>query len=42
MRSTRCSSADSVSLAEGSSSRAQITSSSSRGAVAPRISPNPA
>ena len=42
MRSMRCSSADSVSLAEGSSSRAHTTSSSSRGAVAPRISPNPA
>jgi len=42
IRSTRCSSADSVSLAEGSSSRAQTTSSSRRGAVAPRISPSPA
>ena len=42
MRSTRCSSADSVSLADGSSSRAHTTSSSSRGAVAPRISPSPA
>lgn len=42
IRSTRCSSADSVSLAEGNSSRAHTTSSSSRGAVAPRISPSPA
>ena len=42
IRSTRCSSADSVSLAEGSNSRAHTTSSNSRGAVAPRISPNPA
>src|SRR6478672_4376 len=42
MRSTRCSSADSVSLADGNSSRAHTTSSSSRGAVAPRISPSPA
>ena len=42
MRSIRCSSADSVSLADGSSSRAHTTSSSSRGAVAPRISPRPA
>ena len=32
----------SVSAAEGSSSRAHTTSSSSRGAVAPRISPSPA
>src|SRR6185437_15947928 len=42
MRSTRCSNADSVSLADGNSSRAHTTSSSSRGAVAPRISPSPA
>ena len=38
-RSNRCSSADSVSLADGNSSRAHTTSSSKRGAVAPRISP---
>ncbi|SHW80453.1 Uncharacterised protein [Mycobacteroides abscessus subsp. abscessus] len=42
MRSMRCSRAASVSLADGSSSRAHTTSSSSRGAVAPRISPSPA
>ncbi|SKV81036.1 Uncharacterised protein [Mycobacteroides abscessus subsp. abscessus] len=42
MRSTRCSTADSASVAEGSSSLAHTTSSSSRGAVAPRISPRPA
>jgi hypothetical protein len=42
MRSIRCSRADSVSLADGSSSRAQTTSSSRRGAVAPLISPRPA
>ena len=33
---------DSVSLADGSSRRAHTTSSRSRGAVAPRISPSPA
>ncbi|BCI92842.1 hypothetical protein NIIDMKKI_80480 [Mycobacterium kansasii] len=42
IRSTRCSNADSASLADGRSSRAQITSRSKRGAVAPRISPRPA
>ncbi len=42
IRSTRCSRADSASLADGSNSRAQITSSSRRGAVAPRISVRPA
>jgi hypothetical protein len=42
IRSMRCSSAASVSLADGNNSRAQTTSSSSRGAVAPRISPKPA
>ena len=41
-RSSRCSTADSASDAEGSSIRAHITSSSRRGAVAPRISPRPA
>ena len=41
-RSNRCSTADSASEAAGSSSRAHATSSSSRGAVAPRISPSPA
>lgn len=41
-RSSRCNTADSVSEADGSSIRAHITSSSSRGAVAPRISLSPA
>ena len=41
IRSTRCSRADSVSLADGSNSRAQTTSSSSRGAVAHAFRPGP-
>ena len=41
-RSSRCSTAESVSEAAGSNMRAHITSSSRRGAVAPRISPSPA